>query len=359
MHPRVNQISRSRDMAVNLQGLNLTGSVSDGEWAWTQNVDTALCPIIRRREKRIRVGQLDKPNGLYATDCLAFVDGTKFYYNGYYYGDVEDSFKQMAAMGSSICIMPDKLVFDTETYTFTPMEQKNATTEAVTVTLAQADGTPYGEYTASAVEPENPTDGMYWLDTGGETPVMKLWSETSLMWVEEGTTCVCLQSPGIGKGLKADDGVTVKGLSQQDLNGDWIISYATDDTVVYTGILAQALTQQEQVTVERTCPDMDYIVEHDNRLWGCSSEKHEIYCCALGDPTNWRKYSGLSTDSYAVTVGSPGVFTGMAVIGDSVTVSTPCRSIGSILIPFGEKQTDCPAASRSRISGIRSSICAV
>lgn len=318
MHPQLNQLSRSREMTMNLQGLNLSGSLADGEWAWTKNVDTALCPMIRRREKRLLVGRVDKPNGLFATDRLAFVDGTKFYFNGYYYGDVEDSFKQMAAMGSKICIMPDKVVFDTETCTFTPMEQKNETTETVTVTLAQADGTPYGEYTASTAEPEEPADGAYWLDISAETPVMKIWSETSGMWVEEATTYVCVNSPGIGHGLAADDGVTIAGLSQTDLNGDWVLASATEDSIVYTGILTGTLAQTAQVTVERSCPDMDYIVEHNNRLWGCSSEKHEIYACKLGDPTNWRVYEGLSTDSYAVTVGSPGSFTGMAVLNSSV-----------------------------------------
>lgn len=305
-------------ITTNLRGLNLTGSVADGEWAWTQNVDTALSPMVRRREKRVRVGRLAKPNGLYATDRLAFVDGEKFYFNGFYYGDVADSFKQMAAMGSKICIMPDKVYFDTESCTFSPMEQRNESQEAVTIALAQADGTPYTAYTTSALEPEEPEDGAFWLDVSGEKPVMKIWSESMGMWVEEATTYVCLTSPGIGKGLKADDGVTISGIEQEDLNGDWVLASAADDCIVFTGMLTEAKTQQAQVKVERTCPDLEYIVEHNNRLWGCNSEKHEIYCCALGDPTNWRRYAGVSTDSYAVTVGSPGRFTGMAVIGGSV-----------------------------------------
>ncbi|MDY4139453.1 MAG: hypothetical protein SOY30_08970, partial [Eubacteriales bacterium] len=318
MHPQLSGLSRSRDITVTLRGLNLTGSVGDGEWAWTQNVDTALCPIIRRREKRLKVGRVDKPNGLFATDRLAFVDGTKFYYNGYYYGDVEDSFKQMAAMGSKICIFPDKVIFDTETYSFSQMEQRNASSGTVKVTLARGDGTPWGEYTSSAIAPENPSDGMNWLDTSGETPVMKIFSATTGLWTEEASVYVCVESTGIGAGLKADDAVTVAGLEAQELNGDWILQYTEDDRIIFTGVLAAEQTQTAQVTVERVCPDMDFIVERNNRLWGCSGENHEIYCCALGDPTNWRRYAGLSTDSYAVTVGSPGPFTGMAVVGGCV-----------------------------------------
>lgn len=305
-------------MTVNLQGLNLTGTLADGEWEYTQNVDAALAPMITRREKRVLVGRLEKPNGLIATDKLAFVDGTKFYYNGFYYGDVEDSHKQMVAMGSRICIFPDKAIFDTQTYSFSRMEQKNKTTGEVTVELAQADGTPYGEYVAGDTAPEEPEAGQMWLDTSGSPAVMKTWAETTEMWVEEATTYVCVKAEGIGVGLKPDDAVSVQGILGAGLDGDWILSSAWDDEIVFTGIISEPLAQTEPVTVHRSCPDMDFVVEWNNRLWGCSSEAHEIYACALGDPTNWRQYPGLSTDSYAVTIGTPGDFTGAAVVHDSV-----------------------------------------
>lgn len=53
--------------------------------------------------------------------------------------------------------------------------------------------------------------------------------------------------------------------------------------------MQKALTQTGEVRVERICPEMDFVVEKDNRLWGCSSADHETYCCKLGDPTNWRR----------------------------------------------------------------------
>ena len=47
-------------------------------------------------------------------------------------------------------------------------------------------------------------------------------------------------------------------------------------------------------------------------MWGCSSKENVIYACKLGDPTNWFSYRGIAADSYAVTVGSDGPFTGAA-----------------------------------------------
>lgn len=56
-----------------------------------------------------------------------------------------------------------------------------------------------------------------------------------------------------------------------------------------------------------------------NRLWCCSSENNEIYCCKQGDERNWQAYSdGISTDSWAMTCGKEGKFTGIATRGDSV-----------------------------------------
>ena len=283
-----------------------------------QNMDTREYPAVARRQKRVHVATLNKPNGLCATDRLCFVDGVKFYYNGFYYGDVEDSEKTLVPMGAKIAIFPDKKLFDTTTLSFTDMEQKNVSSGTVSVTLAKGDGTPYGEYTEGGTAPENPENGQLWLDTSGDAPVMKTWSEAQGLWVAEATTYVLVSATGLGQGLKALDGVTVSGLEEGGLNGDWILTDAGPDYILFTGILQKTLTQAGEVRVERTCPEMDFVVEKDNRLWGCSSADHEIYCCKLGDPTNWRAYQGVATDSYAVTVGTPGPFTGAAVSGSAV-----------------------------------------
>ncbi len=62
---------------------------------------------------------------------------------------------------------------------------------------------------------------------------------------------------------------------------------------------------------------LDYIVQEGNRLFACSSNNHEIYASKLGDPSAWKEFKGISTDSYAATVGSPGKFTGAAVFNNT------------------------------------------
>jgi hypothetical protein len=84
-------------------------------------------------------------------------------------------------------------------------------------------------------------------------------------------------------------------------NADWIVIKALIDS---------QFTQATAAKVERIIPDMDFITESENRIWGCSSANHEIYACKQGDAKNWNSFLGISTDSYAVTVGSAGNFTG-------------------------------------------------
>lgn len=71
----------------------------------------------------------------------------------------------------------------------------------------------------------------------------------------------------------------------------------------------------------RTLPVMDFVCEHENRLWGChfgrsangDESVNEIYCSALGDFKTWTLSSETSTlagDPYTANVGDYGAFTG-------------------------------------------------
>ena len=80
----------------------------------------------------------------------------------------------------------------------------------------------------------------------------------------------------------------------------------------------------ELFRVERRVPDLDFLTECDNRVWGCSSRENVIYGCKLGDPTNWFSYRGIAEDSYAVTVGSDGVL-------DSTWLMNVRGAVGGVL----------------------------
>lgn len=54
-----------------------------------------------------------------------------------------------------------------------------------------------------------------------------------------------------------------------------------------------------------------------NRLWTCADKGNEVMCSKLGDAFSWDAYEGISTDSWAATVGSEGKFTGGIAFDDT------------------------------------------
>ena len=99
------------------------------------------------------------------------------------------------------------------------------------------------------------------------------------------------------------------------LNTTNIIYGCGKDYIIVAGLLHQAQTLAAGMVVDLKIPDLDYICESNNRLWGCSYADvdgkltNEIRCCALGDFRNWYRFEGTSMDSYVLSVGSDGPFT--------------------------------------------------
>ena len=90
------------------------------------------------------------------------------------------------------------------------------------------------------------------------------------------------------------------------------------------GLVDVAVTQTTgTVTVSRSVPDMDYVCESQNRVWGCkygkdSAGKHsnQIYASKLGDPTNWYCFENTASDSYALSLGDDEPSTGAVSLND-------------------------------------------
>jgi len=106
------------------------------------------------------------------------------------------------------------------------------------------------------------------------------------------------------------------------LNGNTFkVYYADNNCIVIKANIDKSVPYTGAMTIERLMPEINsgMMLEVNNRLWACSSANNEIYSCKQGDPTNWQAYGdGISTDSYAATVGCEGEFTGMARQNDSV-----------------------------------------
>lgn len=317
----------SREVTDVFLGYNHKLKIADGEWYNTKNLSSEKYPVLTARKRRGYVKALSTPGGLLAKEHLAYVDGGVLYYNdeATNVNNLTEGEKQLVSMGAYICIFPDKVYYNTADPTdFGSMEARYTSTGEVRYTLCKVDGTEYATPKVGSDAPESPANADLWIDTTKEKHILKQWSEASGEWVEIVTVYTKLRFVSNGEVAKLFteyDGVTVSG-AEADVNGDKII-YAiggdeeTLDYIVVVGLLEQAITQTAgYVTISRTVPDMDFIIEANNRLWGCKygvvdgKNLNEIYCCALGDFKNWQQYMGLSTDSWTASVGSDGMWTG-------------------------------------------------
>lgn len=314
--PVLSEVAKSRDYRIEFKGYNHNLYVGEGQFFDTQNLCATNYPVMSPRALRAKVRTLEKPQGMFARNRLCWVDKNRFYYDGTAYGGaLTDGEKQFVGMGAYILIFPDGMRFNASTKEVDNLAAEYGAQGQVTMTLCRADGEDYENVTVSETEPQEPKNGDYWLDTSGAA-ALKLYSGDG--WVSIGTTYVRIAAEGVGKSFRAGDVVTIAGAAEESMNGAKAVENLTEDSITVIGIIERAVTQEGGLTVSRSVPKMDFVCELNNRVWGCSSEKHEIYACRLGDATNWTAYSGLANDSYAATIGSAGDFTGCCAFGGQV-----------------------------------------
>ena len=328
-YPKLKQGRTTRVMIDAFLGYNHNPKIADGEFYETLNLSNRYYPLLATRQKR---GLLNRTftnlQAVIAKDALYWVDNGTLYANGYATGLTglqTERETQLVSMGAYICVFPDKKYINTQDLTdYGSMGADWSYTGSVTYTMCHSDGEYYTNVVKTDTEPEDPDNGEIWIDTVDGN--VKEYSAYTQSWViiETVYTRVDFLSMGqVSSAFKEYDGVEISGLYYDDLNGSKIL-YAVGgdqntsyDYVVLVGIQEEQYTQTgATVRISRKVPDMDYVCEAQNRLWGCfygndgTQNLNEIYCCALGDFRNWSQYLGVSTDSWRGSRGSDGPFTG-------------------------------------------------
>lgn len=370
-YPKLTETPTSRRVTDTFRGYNHNLRIADGEWFDMTNLTGAHYPLMANRDKRGNVTALSAPAGIEAKDALAWVDGATLYYNGqptglnnlrvplitrsetepasavdgeYWYNpstgvtklrsatgwqSATYPTKQLVSMGAYLCVFPDKAYINTaDLNDFGSMEARWEAGEDALIEyeLTRQDGELLGDVIKSSAAPENPFNGQNWIDTSDTTRVLRQWSETNEEWIQVATVYTRISSPGIGINFAKFDGVAISGCALDDgtllaedvaaLNGSHVIYDKADDYITIIGFVEGAAQQTGGVVVERKVPEMDFVCEAGNRLWGCyyglkdGEAVNELYCCVLGDFKNWNRFLGLSTDSWAASVGSDGAWTG-------------------------------------------------
>ena len=349
-------IQNSRTLLRAFGGLNETYACSEAEYSAGINFSARNFPALSTRTPRRKLREVENLNGMYHLNGLLTVCGKDLIYTPDEAGAaavtlenaVADSKKTLVGIGTKILIFPDKAAFDTAERTLQPLGAAWSG-EQVEFAPCDAEGRTYEAEEYGRTEPEHPADGALFLKVEdirrpwSSDSTLEIYSAVSGNWSAIPLDYCRVTAEGIGKGFRAWDTVTVQGTAAkqggqfEELDGDrivyevqegWLRVKATPGGAHFYGKFAQngttakwtsidgsevaVYTVEGPVQVERKIPDLDFVTECDNRVWGCSSKENVIYACKLGDPTNWFSYRGIAADSYAVTVGSDGPFTGAA-----------------------------------------------
>ena len=365
-YPQLTQPATSRTIVEVFSGYNHNARISDGEFYDMRNLTSDYAPVLAPRKTRGLFLDSGNVQGMIAKDSLCYIDGSCFVMNAYRVDmglstEEEDCPKQLISMGAYVIILPDKKYINTANLTdWGNIDAEVTTTAAVTFTPCMQDGTPLSPNYIQPTEPDNPENMALWMDTSSTPHSLKQWSESAGMWSSIATTYVRIQCPGIGKAFSQYDGIHITipdGLTAntaaqlKELNGSAIVYAKDDDFIAVVGILDEETTIEEHITVSRKMPVMDFVIENDNRLWGCrygvnskGEVVNELYACKLGDFKNWNCYMGISTDSYAVSLGSDGQFTGAIThAGYPIFFKEHCmhKVYGQIPANFQVQTTEC------------------
>ena len=351
-------VKNTRDLLRAFGGLNETYGCTEAEYSGGMNFSARDFPALSTRLPRRRLQELAGLNGMYHLNGLLTVCGQDLVYTPdetpaqpvTVKNAVADSRKTMVGIGTKILIFPDKVAFDTADGSAAPLGAAwEAGSLSVSFAPCDASGNTYEVKDKGTKEPEHPQDGQLFLKLNepdkpySAENTLEVYSEASGNWTVIPLDYCLVTAEGIGAEFRVWDTVTLTGTGAEQagqwagLDGDRIVYGVTETTLrlradpggehfygrlVHNGSsvvwVSMDGTQREEyfpaegVKAERRVPDLEYLTECDNRVWGCSSSENVIYACKLGDPTNWFSYRGIAADSYAVTVGSDGAFTGAA-----------------------------------------------
>lgn len=345
-YPTLSELNTSREWLDVFKGYNHNLRAGDGEFYEMTNLSSDHFPILSPRSKRGIYAHPSNPMGLVAKDDLCYVDGGDFVIGedrvpmGFTVDKDEDGKiipKTLISMGAYVIIMPDKKYINLADFEYNGSRSDYGNIEnsfdsemaGASFALCKKNGEEYENLVAGSYPPviteemmQKPATIPVW-STGKE---LKQYSVADAQWVTIPDTYIQIGAAniayGIGHGFSVGDGVYIDGIDAEaagaptHLNGLSVIQARTEAYIVVRGYLEKAVTQINPITVRRKMPDLDLVVEAGNRLWGCrygiQGDKivNEIYASKLGDFKNWNCFEGISTDSYAVSVGTDGQFTG-------------------------------------------------
>lgn len=292
---------------------------------------------VKRYNRKIRGMLLKNGKIAYMVGKNLYYGETMYDFSNYISEEEHESKQQIVSYGAYILIFPLNLYLNTNTSEYGSLGMRYDAgnyENKVTFTMSDASGT---EIKASKTKPTVPKNGDYWMDTSGEKAALYRYSDGMDMWVGVSTTHIKISVAFTGEiqekpfpnMFEVGDTVFVDA-GEEFKKGSVIVSKGNtkNDTgkitggyIVVKGIIKdvreETVSTGKYMRFERKIPNMDYVCVSNNRVWGCyngmneeGKTLNEIYASKLGDPKNWHYFEGTATDSYALSLGDDGEFTG-------------------------------------------------
>lgn len=297
-------------------GLDHTMGAGDGALWDMRNLVSDDHPLLAVRPGRQRIGQVTKPNGMFYWKGLIWVDGTDLYHNGVLVGRVEDSQKTFGALGPYILIMPDKVCYHTTDGTMQPMGASWELGDGMLLRYTPADALwddddvlvnantyaainiKMGQLTTDASGTNTAPDFSALFSVGDAVEITTKWkTDADADYQTKSVTAIIR---GMDRGSAYAGGLDGSGNKLY-----YFFSRLKFDDGTFKGFPNNYYTT---LRVSRKVPNLKYLCEDGNRLWGCDEDT--IYASKLGDPFNWDCFAGLETDSWTLTPAASGEFTG-------------------------------------------------
>lgn len=323
-YPRLFVRQGSREVIDEFRGYNHNLRIGRGEFYHMENLTSDHYPVLSPRKERGYVAGIEEAvQGMVSLNGLCYVAGGRLYYgqkDGVWQVaemGLSEGEKQLIPFGAYIIVMPDKLWLNTVTGETGGCEIGSQFQGSVGIVWCKADGELYETVVDGETAPENRE--QMWVN--GNT--LFGWNETLREWTAAENAYLKLIHKGVGEIFEVGSRVmfTAGDLQiQEELAGREHTILAKDrDWIVIEAKMPYIRVEQElcQFTLDALMPLMDFVFEHENRLWGCryglnhSGEfVNEIYASKLGDFKNWSSFKGISTDSYIASCGTDGPWTG-------------------------------------------------
>lgn len=295
----------SRETVSVFGGYNHRPRIGAGEFYHTENLSDRLYPLLAPRAARGFYTGGSDIRALLGKEQLCYVDGEDLVVGTTHYPLALRSPKpQLLSMGAYVVILPDKKYLNTADPDDRGDLERFYTGGPYSLEPCRLDGGAVKPMAAGA----EPQEGDFRFREG------QLWCYSANSWVTVPGTYFKLTAPGLGEAFSVGDGVKLEG--DGGLSRQGVIVGQGPDYLVLEGCLEEE-AQGESLSVSRRIPELDFCVEAGNRLWGCrygrdleGNTVNALYCSKLGDFKNWQVFQGISTDSYSVSLGSDGPFTG-------------------------------------------------